>query len=401
MSQNIFVFVVCGKREHVDTLQYSLRALQRFSKNEIIVVTDSSRNEVTVVHENQIDISTPKELNHHQASIYLKTGLHKFLPEGNNYCYLDTDVVAVNDSVDSIFEQFVAPITFAPDHCVMNQFSPSAVNCNCEKEYGEWEAELKQLFIEHKDLIRVPENLEKKKKLLYRLAETKKNKWTYRWLSLRFNLACKIFKLDEDTFLNKQEHYWHDKNGQPILYEKDVISSVEIIESKTSFRCDRNDYTLWTINGKNVFDCRCNHLQQQIKETFGIEISNALWQHWNGGVFLFNNSSHIFLNSWHEKTRRIFSLPEWKTRDQGTLIATAWENNLHNHLALPHRFNLIADYGHKNIEHNGELRFTIKNIAEEIKPCFVHVYHHWADENWDVWQAIEKIHGLPFANFAT
>jgi hypothetical protein len=47
------------------------------------------------------------------------------------------------------------------------------------------------------------------------------------------------------------------------------------------------------------------------------------WQHWNGGVFLFDDSSVEFLSSWHEKTvMRIFDLPNWKTRDQGTLIAT-------------------------------------------------------------------------------
>ena len=391
---NTFVFVVCGEQEHIDTLNCSLLSLKKKSTSVIVVLTDTSRNSAEINHDNIIDVKTPQELNHHQASIYLKTGIYQFLPAGNNYCYLDTDVVAVDDKVDSIFNQFVAPITFAPDHCVTDQFSPSAVNCNCAKEYNEWERELKLLFIKHKDLIREPENEEKKKKLEQKLESIKKSKWGYRFISLRFNLARKIFKLDEDTFLNKKEFYWHDKAGKPILYEKGIKSSVEIIEGTTDFRYEKENNETWTIFGKSVFDCRCSHLKDAIKETFNIEIKNEQWQHWNGGVFLFNDSSHSFLKSWHEKTMQIFTLPYWKTRDQGTLIATAWDFGLQNHPTLSRKFNLIADYLHRNIEHKGNLLFRFKKEAEEVSPHFLHVYHHWADKRWDVWQALEKATGI-------
>ena len=392
--KNVFVFVVCGSAEHTDALQYSLQALKKFSKAEVVVLTDTSRNEEKINHSSVIDVKTPAHLNHHQASIYLKTGIHKFLPAGNNYCYLDTDVVAVDEKVDSIFEQFVAPITFAPDHCVTDQFSSSAVTCNCAKDYNEWEKELKLLFIKHKDLTREPENEEKKKRLEKKLEEIKKSKWAYRWLSFLFNLSRKIFKLDDDTFLNKKEFYWHDKEGAPILYEKGVQSSVEIIESTTDYRYDKNNNEIWTIHGKNVFDCRCNHLKEAIKETFRTEIKNEQWQHWNGGVFLFNDSSHNFLNAWHDKTMKIFTLPNWKTRDQGTLIATAWEFGLQNHPTLSRKYNLIADYLHRNIEHKGNLLFTFKKESEEVRPYFLHAYHHWADKRWDVWQALERTTGI-------
>ncbi len=394
MGKNVFVFVVCGKSEHLNTLQYSLEALKRFSKNEIIVVTDSSRNEALIVHENQIDISTPKELDHHQASIYLKTRLHHYLPSGNNYCYLDTDVVAVDDQVDLIFNHFKTPITFAHDHCVMDQFSPFAMKCNCAKEFAAWEKEMKQLLARHKNVIRVPENPEKKRKLQHRLEEIKKDKWRYRLMSLRYSLSPNVFKFDDDTFLNKREHYWHDKDGAPIIYQTVAPTLEEVIENNSPYRFDRSDNKTWTINGKNVFDCRCNHLQEAINETFGTEISDAKWQHWNGGVFLFNEMSRDFLNGWHEKTMKVFSLPQWKTRDQGTLIATVWQNNLQSHAMLPVEFNLIADYNNLLMRHKGNLCFDVNEQHREVKPHFVHVYHHWADKKWDVWQDVEKRTGI-------
>jgi len=129
-----FVFVVCGTKEHLDTLAFSLKYLKCYSKLPIIVLTDKSRNEVEIAHSNVIHIETPKEFNHHKASIYLKTGIHLFLPKGNHYCYLDTDVVALREDVDLIFNEYIAPITFAPDHCTLETFSPYGVNCPCLKE---------------------------------------------------------------------------------------------------------------------------------------------------------------------------------------------------------------------------------------------------------------------------
>ena len=71
-GENIFVFVVCGTREHIDSLHFSLTALNKFSHTKVVIVTDPSRNEIPVLHGEVIAISTPQEYNHHQASIYLK-----------------------------------------------------------------------------------------------------------------------------------------------------------------------------------------------------------------------------------------------------------------------------------------------------------------------------------------
>src|SRR5271170_7374643 len=102
MPVNKFVFVVCGGREHIDTLHFSLHYLKHFSKNEIIVVTDSLRNAIPVEYDNVVDIKTPEIFTNHQAGIYLKTGLNKFLPKGFTYCYLDADVVALREDCDDI-----------------------------------------------------------------------------------------------------------------------------------------------------------------------------------------------------------------------------------------------------------------------------------------------------------
>ncbi|MCW5906341.1 MAG: hypothetical protein KIS94_00640 [Chitinophagales bacterium] len=395
--ENVFVFVVCGSVEHIDALHFSIKALRNVSDAEIVVVTDTSRNEAAVQHPNLIDVKTPAHFTHHQASIFLKTGLHKYLPVGNLYCYLDTDVIALDEKVNEIFAQFNSPITFAKDHCLMDRFSPSAISCNCKKEFDEWEAELKALFVRYKDLSRIPEDKEKKERLLKKFEEIKKDKLHYAFTSVRFWLTRKTFRFDDDTFYDKENFVWHDKNYRPIIFEKDVGGAIEAIEQSTTYRCNRENTRIWTRNGKNVFDCRCNHLQEQIEKDFGIVISEPEWQHWNGGVFLFNEKSIPFLNAWHNKTIRIFGLPNWKTRDQGTLIATAWEFGLQHAHILPVEFNLIADYEHRHMTHLGNLQFTFGENTDILCPHFVHVYHHWGDKSWDVWNAIEQKTGINFS----
>jgi hypothetical protein len=132
--EDVFVFAVCGTAEHIDTLAFSLDKLKKFSTKRIIVVTDLSRNDKEISHHDLVHVDTPKNFNNHQASIFLKTGLNKFLPKGNLYCYLDSDVVAISKDCDRIFENYIAPIRFSPDHCTVPLFSPSAVNCSCTND---------------------------------------------------------------------------------------------------------------------------------------------------------------------------------------------------------------------------------------------------------------------------
>jgi hypothetical protein len=392
-TKNIFVFVVCGGIEHIDTLHYSLEALKKFSKNEIYILTDAKRNEKQIIHDKILDISTPKYLNHHQASIFLKTGINKFLPKGNLYCYLDTDVVALSEMVDEIFNEYQLPITFGLDHCKMNKFSPSAINCNCKKQFENWEKELKSLFKKFKHLEREEEDLMLKPRLEQKLEDIKKDKLTYKIISLKFWLSPFFFNLDGEFFLDKRNKRWVNKAGKVVLYEEED-SAITMIEKFSEYRCDIEKNHLWTIDGKNVFDAKCNHLQTFINTKFDLKIENEEWHHWNGGVFLFDDQSHDFLNKWHENTLEIFKDPEWKTRDQGTLIATVFQFGLEMHKTLSSKFNYIADFEHDKIFYHENLKFSNEIDSKIVVPEFIHVYHHWGDDNWQVWKDVEQKTGL-------
>ena len=86
----------------------------------------------------------------------------------------------------------------------------------------------------------------------------------------------------------------------------------------------------------------------------------------------------------------IFTLPNWKTRDQGTLIATAWEFNLAKHPTLSKQFNFIADYNNNGVKINPQTnQITDDGFVTSYQASLVHVYHHWMDKTWPIWQWIE------------
>jgi len=323
--EHVFVFVVCGAKEHIDTLHYALRSLQNYSNKRILVVTDSARNEEAVRWDNIVDVNTPEEFNHHQASIYLKTGLNRFLPKGPLYCYLDTDVIAVDDRVDEIFSHYTGPINFAPDHCTMNYFSYSAVKCSCAEVYSREMAELLEV-------------------IAYSETAIPGEDWAAHWRR----------RFPDWTWLEE---------------DNDWISP----------------------SGHRPREMNCVHLVEEIECKFNVRVTNPRWQHWNGGVFLFTRESDVFLNSWHNKTMEIFKDPKWKTRDQGTLIATAWEFGLQDTATLPRQFNLIVDYNSEEFNSISEDQETLTVDASKVQytPRFVHVYHHFGDTTWNIWNWVE------------
>lgn len=134
-----FVYAVCGGAGHIRTLHRSLEYLRARTVLPIIVVTDTRRNELVIDHPSVIDIKTPDGLNHHQASIFLKTGLNKFLPGDTEYAYLDTDVIAAAEGVDLIFDHRSGPVTFGSDFTILEScvgnFSPWAVHCSCLEKH--------------------------------------------------------------------------------------------------------------------------------------------------------------------------------------------------------------------------------------------------------------------------
>lgn len=391
MSMNKFVFVVCGGQEHIDTLHYSLRCLRHFSKNEILVLTDSSRNEIPVQHENIIDVKTPENFNHHQASIYLKVGINKFLPKGHLYCYLDTDVVALSAACDEVFNEKKGPVTFAPDHCKMPKFSPSAVRCNCweqnKKDIAELEALMLRFDPDRKSKDEVMER--KKQQLLKKFEVIKQNKLHYAWITIRFLTALKKFKLDEDTFYDRWKKVWVDKEGRVII--RPAESMVKDIEANSSWRWSYLKRRWLGPDGKDVFDLECHHLPEYIQREFHIEVKDKEFQHWNGGVFLFDDTSENFLNAWFDKTMRIFNLPDWYTRDQGTLIATVWEFNLQHNPLLPKKYNYIADYNNPRLMIDDSGHFSDDAFKTKVRPALVHVYHNFGKKGWDVWDYVDQV----------
>jgi hypothetical protein len=387
MSKKVFVFVVCGKAEHIDTLHLSLKYLKKYSKKEIIVITDTSRNEIEISHEHIINIKTPDQYNHHQASIYLKTGIHKFLPKGNLYCYLDTDVVSVSDHCDEIFDEFIAPIRFAPDHCKVRKFSSSAVNCDCQKNR---ELDKQKFFQFTKDINSVtltdPILIEKGKELQFEFDQLKKSLLKKIYTGIRFFLSPRIFHFNHQFYFNKKNKTWHTKNGDIVMYDVDVIK----MQKATGLVYNKWTKKWYNKQGEDIWHDECNHLTDYISDTFKINIKDKNWQHWNGGVFLFNDSSHNFLDAWHNKTMHIFTLSNWKIRDQGTLIATAWEFGLANHPTLSKKFNFIADYNNNGVQINTKTgHITDDGFVTSYEPAFVHVYHHWGNKSWPIWQWIE------------
>ena len=391
-AENIFVFVVCGAREHIDALHFSLIALRRFSKNRIMVVTDSSRNAITVSHSEVVDIPTPIEFNHHQASIYLKTGLNKFLPKGNNYCYLDTDVIALDDKVDRIFDNYVGPIIFCTDHCVLDEFSPSAINCGC---YEAFQRDSMKPYHYYDDF---QENV--LPKLLYidkcvaeievLVAHSKSSKWIYRWHTFKFGLPGKYYHLGKGFKMDKKQGVWYDPSGTLLKYENTAKDDILYVARKTGFNYNSELKQWFRADGTSLTRLSCNHLIEKLNTKFQVQIEPSHWQHWNGGVFLFNDGSSDFLDYWHYATMEIFKNKDWKTRDQGTLAATVWHFGLKDHATLSIAYNLIADYNNETIEYAGDLTFKIGVYRKSIKPHFIHVYHHWGDAGWEAWRDIAK-----------
>jgi len=382
-QQRIFVFVVCGSSEHIHTLHIALRYLQGRTQKRIIVLTDSERNQLPIVHDDIIDVTTPSGYTDHQASIFLKTSLHRYLPQGNRYCYLDSDVLAISDAIDDIFEQFEAPIRFAADHCKMSKFSPHAVNCGCLAAKEQKRKVLSAAFDQY--TVKSPEALMKKAQLEAEFKKLRSNVFRKSVVAVRYVFSGREFELNSEFRFDKRGRVWYDRDGMPVVFEADTSR----IERETGLRYNRWKGEWTDVDGVNIWNDNCDHLREFIHAKFDITVSDANWQHWNGGVFLFDAQSHTFLESWFEKTIQAFSDPKWKTRDQGTLIATAWEYGLEQMVPLGKEWNFLCDHNNPLLgllPEKGE--FSDDGFRTTVRPNLVHVYHHFGDTDWYIWNWI-------------
>jgi len=385
MQKEIFVYALCGDDIHIETLNLSLKYLKRFTDNEIIVVSDLSRNKINIEHHKILNVTCPKELNNHQASIFLKTSLHKVLPKGNLYCYIDTDVLALNKDCSFVFKEYKKPITFAQDHQSLKKFSPFAVNCSCSRKVNQRKLLLSTI---KKYGINKSETIAKKNKLEMILQRNKSSFFKTILTNIKFNISKNIYSLNDEFFFNKKEKIWRDDANNIIMFDYDIN---QVIEKETGLTYDKEN-KIWLNNkNENILIDSCRHLTSEIDKKFAIKDINSNWQHWNGGVFLFDDSSHSFLDSWHNKTLIIFKDEYWKTRDQGTLIATTWEYKLENHKTLSKKWNFIADFNNSGLVLKENLTITDDFWITEYKPSFIHIYNHWNDTSWNVWHIINKI----------
>jgi hypothetical protein len=387
MNNNIggFVFVVCGAKEHLDTLSFSYSVLQAKTTHPIYVVTDNSRNEYLLQYPNLVDVRTPGHYNHHEASIWLKTSLHLLLPAHKIYAYLDTDVLAYSKNPDGIFKEYMDPIRFAPDHCKMPNFSPYAVNCGCMDLFENKRKEVDQLLKELDPLSGSPDPIviAAREKLFKVFQQSKTRGKLPVGFYIRYFLSWPYFNINEEFRLDRRKKMWIDKKNNAVMHKVNMRKVAK--QSGLKWNYLHNEMAL--PDGRNLWSNYCSHLPELIRKKFNVNITNAQWQHWNGGVFLFGPASKDFMDTWHQYTLEIFADPEWKTRDQGILIATVWKLGLEDHPTLDQKWNLILDYYYPNIRvlDNGEITLDGKKI---IQPEFVHIYHHWGDTKWEVWNKV-------------
>lgn len=498
-----FVFVAVGDAEHIRTLNFSLPFLRHFTQKEIVVVTDLSRNEIEIEHDNVIEISVPKNLNNKEAAIFLKTGLFEIIEPDCLFCYLDTDVIAVRNSVDKIFNHFVEPITFCTDISRMPRFSPYAVHCERTDMLRRDQQKIQKLVRsyssiankriegfakDYKKLLKLKRDFRKTLSsergkflqlrrrfiplehsglsifvkyclLAQHLGNLERKHFFGRWARVGFTLVrplltvlratCSLllilferkgrkwfagkrqvldeehvlFKhfMNNDFLLNPFNHTWFDKEGVQLehhfsqfvalasthgfryesekrrwfdreghfLFEEDFVATK--IQEKTGYILDRSTGT-WSKGDLEIGEhIESDRLRECIDETFGVKVEEQNWQHWNGGVFLFSEKSCDFLKTWHLRCREIFNDPRWHTRDQGTLIATAWSSGLGEHPTFPMQYNFLADYYSDFIRYRGEFSFDLSGKQKDIQPSFLHIYHHFGDRSWNLWQDIEKL----------
>jgi len=375
-----YVFVVCGAASHLDTLALSYNLLKKKTALPVYVVTDNTRNAYPLVYEHMVDVATPEKFDHHQASIWLKTSLHRLLPKNRTYAYLDTDVLATGKNPDGIFGEFISPVRFAPDHCLMPQFSSYAVNCGCLDTLSEARDKVKTLLVKADPYMASNDaGIQRARKELSADVERGKKRLGL-FFYLKYFLSWPSFKTPAGFRLDRRKKLWTDKNGQAVMNHVSMRSVAK--QAGLRWKFITNKLTL--PDGRNIYRDQCGHLSSLIQKKFGVEITDGNWQHWNGGVFLFNEQSQEFMDTWHAYTMEIFNDPEWKIRDQGTLIATVWKLRLQDHPPLNVKWNLIADYYNSFLEMNDDGKITIdEKIWHEAE--FVHVYHHFGDTEWNFW----------------
>jgi hypothetical protein len=393
---NYFVYAVCGGAEYIRQLNFSLKFLKHFSKFPIIVVTDVARNEIPIKHDQILNIKTPENLNNHRAHLFIETNLPNYLKLNENdiCCYLDSDVIALSPKINEVFTHFQYPITFAKDHCEIDIFSSKIMNCGCIDEFKE----RRDLFF---DIIEMLPQIKTGNKEIFVKSDKLKNFFKdlknkpirnipniLKYLTLRYFSKKEKLSFGDFTF-NRNNHCWYDKHNNIInydfkFYKTKIYKTYGVKFSKGKWIDKKNRIIQPELH-------YCNHLRNYLNDTYKITIP-ANFRHWNGGVFLFNKHSKDFMDYWHKITLEESFKGKIKFYDdQATLVVSAFKFNTYNNKSLPVKFNFIADYNITETIWSSELGYTYNNFKSVFEPAFIHVYHHWGDEEWDIWQSILQL----------
>lgn len=112
MSKQTYVVTFSGDN-HLERANLCVRALKKFSSSDIVVLGSSFTGSVD--HDQVVVVDPPSDLSLVEQSRYLKIGAFFHLDMKGQFCYLDTDVLAVSSHVDDIFGFYEPPITFGAD----------------------------------------------------------------------------------------------------------------------------------------------------------------------------------------------------------------------------------------------------------------------------------------------
>jgi 4-hydroxybenzoate polyprenyltransferase len=152
---------------------------------------------------------------------------------------------------------------------------------------------------------------------------------------------------------------------------------------------------------------QCIHLRAELEGRFGIEVPEG-WSHWNGGVFVFESGSNELLDRWHEIAVASFEWPEWRTRDQGALIASAWLTGAQDLPRVAQEFNfIVADPLSKDVCLDPRRGWSLGSAGPWLRPHALHVMQPGLDApKWDLGRETEVVvlrrmrHGDYAARFA-
>ncbi|MGC9331244.1 MAG: hypothetical protein ACP5DZ_05120, partial [Bacteroidales bacterium] len=186
---------------------------------------------------------------------------------------------------------------------------------------------------------------------------------------------------------NKNNRCWYNQDGEIIHFDYRYYAKILKTRAGISFN---KKLQIWEDEkGMDITPQtpQCHHLSEYISKHYKISIPDT-WSHWNGGVFLFDKQAKSFMEYWHKISIEAFKSKNTKTRDQATLAVSAWKFGLQDQKTLPQRFNFIAEYANPDIRWCPEKGYSFDGYKTTFHPAFLHIYHHWGDTNWSIWQSV-------------